>query len=96
MRAMAERMNNAVGNTDKLTEADINLHLAWAKAAKNPLYLVNMESLKSVVRRTGPVGWAALGSRNIIMDHIRTHEALTQVIFYRQSEQAVQLMTRHF
>ncbi len=96
MRTMTERMKNAIGDTDKLTEADIALHLAWAKAAKNPLYLVNMESLTSVMRRTGPVGWAALGSREIIADHVDTHEALTQAIAERQSEEAVQLMTRHF
>ncbi|MEX3007867.1 FadR/GntR family transcriptional regulator [Hoeflea sp. TYP-13] len=96
MRLMTERMKNALGNTDELTEADINLHLAWARAAKNPLFVVNMESLKSVMRRTGPIGWAALGGSDMVLEHIQIHEQLTEAIAERRSEDAVQLMSRHF
>lgn len=96
MRAETERMKSAIGNTEELTDADINLHLIWARAAKNPLYLVNMESLKTVMRRTGPIGWAALGGQDMILDHVRIHEDLTNAIADRRSEDAVQLMTRHF
>lgn len=96
MRAATERMKNAAGNTDDLTDADINLHLTWARAAKNPLFLVNMESLKSVMKRTGPIGWAALGGEEMILQHIAIHEDLTEAIAERRSEDAIQLMTRHF
>lgn len=96
MRAETERMKSAIGNTEELTDADIKLHLIWARAAKNPLYLVNMESLKTVMRRTGPIGWAALGGQDMILDHVRIHEDLTDAIADRRSEDAVQLMTRHF
>ncbi len=96
MRAETEHMKAAIGDTDELTEADIRLHLVWARAARNPLYLVNMESLKTVMRRTGPIGWAALGGQDMIREHILTHEDLTDAIAERRSEDAVQLMTRHF
>lgn len=96
MRVETERMKSAIGNTDDLTEADISLHLIWTRAAKNPLFLVNMESLKTVMRRTGPIGWAALGGQDMILEHIQTHEDLTNAIADRRSEDAVRLMTRHF
>jgi DNA-binding FadR family transcriptional regulator len=96
MRIITERMQNALGNTDDLTDADIDLHLIWARAAKNPLFLVNMQSLKSVMKRTGPIGWAALGGQDMIAEHIRIHEELTEAIAERRSEDAVNLMTRHF
>lgn len=96
MRQIGATMSASIDDLQALGQADIQLHLCWAEAARNPLFLLNIQSLVHVMRWTGPVGWAAFGSRERIIAHVELHHRITEAIADRRAEDAVAAMQQHF
>jgi GntR family transcriptional repressor for pyruvate dehydrogenase complex len=96
MRTLCLKMKEAKDDFDLLTNLDIKLHLTWAEAAHNPLFLLNIQSLETIMAWTGPVGWRALGNSENLDDHIIIHCLITEAIAERRVDDAVELMRRHF
>ncbi|WP_395818374.1 FadR/GntR family transcriptional regulator [Devosia sp.] len=96
MHKIGASMMANIDDLQALGEADINLHLCWAEAARNPLFLLNIQSLVHVMRWTSPVGWAAIGSRERITAHVELHHRISEAISDRRADDAVTWMQQHF
>ncbi len=96
MNEIVDEMRVSVDDVEKLTDLDIRLHLLWAEAAANPLFLLVQQSLELVMRWTGPVGYAALGEFETVREHIELHGQISDAIARRATGTAVEKITEHF
>jgi GntR family transcriptional regulator, transcriptional repressor for pyruvate dehydrogenase complex len=96
MRFHVAQMVDSLSDFNALTKADIELHLCFAEAAKNPLFLFNIQSMTQVMTWTGPLGYAAIGTPEKIGIHIKLHSAIVDAIERQDADEAVRLMVQHF
>ncbi len=92
----ARAMRAGLDDETVIMENDLALHLAIAKAAKNPIFTLIVSAFDGVTRKTWPIGWKsrqALAERVAMLD---LHCELAEAIAAGEPARASELMARHF
>ncbi len=94
--ALARTMQDSFHAPETMMEADIALHLAIARAAKNPIYPLIVGAFEGVTRQTWPVGWRSRSKEADQRRMLNIHSDLADAISAGNPEQAAELMALHF
>lgn len=77
-------------------ESDLALHLAIARASRNPLFALIIGSFAEVTRQTWPIGWRSRASDAEREAMVEAHIQMALAIQQGDSKTASELMGRHF
>lgn len=89
-------MRAAGDDLPRQTEHDIAFHQAIAKASRNPVFAVLIESFADLMRQTCPVGWRSRqtdAERQAVFDQ---HDLIAAAIEAGDARAAIEAMDAHF
>lgn len=92
----ARAMQDVVDRPALVMEHDLALHLAIARASRNPVFALIIGAIEGVVVETWPIGWKSRASDNERAAMNRLHLDLAEAIVESDPQAATELMNRHF
>lgn len=93
---LAKGMRNAHGDLPLQTHFDIELHIAIARASRNPMFTLLISSFKLIMEQTCPIGWRSRQTEAERLQIFDQHERIAAAIAAQDPEMARQAMTEHF
>ena len=96
LQALADAMRAAFATPLAVMEHDIALHQAIARAGRNPLFMLIVDSFQVVMRKTWMIGWTGRASDAERMGSIEIHGALAAAIAAQDAAAAEAAMADHF
>jgi GntR family transcriptional regulator, transcriptional repressor for pyruvate dehydrogenase complex len=93
---LARSMRQAYGNFEAQTEYDIAFHVAIARASRNPLFEILIESFKDVMVQTCPIGWRSRPTEAERLKVFDQHDAIAEGISDQDPEASKSAMAAHF
>lgn len=94
--ALAHAMTDDFAVPAKVMEHDLSLHLAIARASRNPVFALIIGAFQGVTRQTWPVGWKSRTSDDERRAMNDLHLKLAEAIAAGDPEAAAGLMDQHF
>lgn len=94
--AHAKAMEQDFDVPAKVMEHDLALHLAIARASRNPVFALIIGAFHGVTRQTWPVGWKSRSSDDERRAMNELHLQLAEAIAAGDPKVAAALMDRHF
>lgn len=94
--ALADAMEEAGDDMQKVTAADVALHQAIALASRNPLFLNIIRSFGTMMKVAVPAAWQTRTTDGQRADVLKRHHALAQAIADRDPDAARAVMNSHF
>jgi len=94
--ALAGAMRADFRDGEKVMEHDIAFHEAIARASRNPMFALVVQSFHVVTRQTWPVGWRARGGDEERFESVACHEAIAAAIVRGERAEAEHSMAAHF
>jgi GntR family transcriptional regulator, transcriptional repressor for pyruvate dehydrogenase complex len=92
----ATAMGKNADAPEKIMEHDLAFHLAIAKAAKNPVFMLIVGAFEGVTRQTWQIGWRSRANRQEQAFMINLHADLAEAIVAGNPKRASELMAKHF
>jgi DNA-binding FadR family transcriptional regulator len=96
IRDYAVGMREDFDHPSRVMEHDLGLHLAIAKASRNPVFALIVGSFEGVTRQTWGIGWRSRSSPEEQMHMINLHVQLAEAIVNGDPRSAAELMADHF
>ncbi len=96
IREHAMAMREAGDDLATQSEHDIAFHIAIARATRNPIFLLMIESFSDLMRQTCPVGWAGRRTDAERLAVFDQHDCIATAIASRDPAGAAQAMAAHF
>ncbi|MHB1101908.1 MAG: FadR/GntR family transcriptional regulator [Devosia sp.] len=93
---LAAAMRADFAESEKVMEHDIAFHEAIARASRNPMFALIVQSFHVVTRQTWPIGWRARGVDEQRYENVACHEAIASAIAEGDRAQAEAHMAEHF
>lgn len=93
---LARAMVDASGDPVAIMEHDISLHIAIARASRNPVFALIIGAFQGVTRQTWPIGWKSRTDDDERRAMNALHEELALAIVDGNPHAAAVLMNRHF
>jgi DNA-binding FadR family transcriptional regulator len=94
--AEAAAMRQHFADAERVMEHDIAFHHRIARATRNPLFAMVVESLQEITRRTWRIGWQARPTDEDRMQSVACHEAIAAAILKSDRAAGEALMANHF
>jgi len=94
--AHAHAMRTHFDRPEEIMEHDLAMHLAIAKAARNPIFAMIVGAFDGVTRQTWPIGWRSRSSQQEQMTMVDIHIELAEAIDQGDPQDARDVMARHF
>lgn len=92
----AATMRRRFSDAEAVMESDIAFHRAIARASRNPMFALIVNSFHVVTRQTWRIGWQARPTDEDRMLSVACHEAIAQAIASHDRQSAEILMASHF
>ncbi|NRP72857.1 HTH-type transcriptional regulator LutR [Ensifer psoraleae] len=92
----ARAMQNRLDQPAVVMENDLALHLAIARASKNPVFALMIGAFQGVIVESWPIGWKARASDDEREAVNRLHLKLAEAIAAADPQAASTIMDRHF
>lgn len=92
----AKGMRERLDDIPAIMEHDLAFHLAIARAAKNPVFMLIVGAFDGVTRQTWPVGWKSRQTMAEQLVMLDLHRELAEAIVAREPARASELMAKHF
>lgn len=93
---LARSMRDAYGDLAQQTEYDIALHVAIARASRNPMFEILIASFKVIMEQTCPIGWRSRPTETERLKVFDQHDAIAEAIVRQDPERARIAMAEHF
>lgn len=94
--AYAAQMRAGFVDDETVMENDIAFHSAIARASRNPMFALIVNSFHVVTRQTWRIGWQARPTDEDRMRSVACHEDIAQAITEQDRRAAESLMANHF
>ncbi|MDK1373671.1 MULTISPECIES: FadR/GntR family transcriptional regulator [unclassified Sinorhizobium] len=96
MLGFARAMQNRLDQPAVVMENDLALHLAIARASKNPVFALMIGAFQGVIVESWPIGWRARATDDEREAMNRLHLDLAEAIAASDPQAASTIMDRHF
>jgi len=93
---LAVEMRQRFARPETVMELDITFHEAVARASRNPLFALLVNSFRVVTRQTWATGWASRPTDDARMESIAGHAAIAIAIQEGSPQAAERAMADHF
>lgn len=93
---LARRMREAAEEPERQMQADLDLHLALARASRNPVFALLIGAFQGITRRTWPIGRRSRSTPESRDAMLRHHEEIAEAVAAGDPERAARAMGRHF
>lgn len=94
--AIAAEMMQSFSRPEHLMELDISFHELIARASRNPLFALLIDSFHFVTRETFRVGWVAQPNDDARLATVSGHVVIAAAIQDRKLQEAEKAMADHF
>jgi len=93
---LAADMRRQFADPDSVMKLDISFHEAIARASRNPLFALLVNSFRVVTRQTWATGWASRPTDGARMESVAGHAAIASAIHDGNPQAAERAMADHF